>query len=121
MYSQKDEASFHADCDLGNDFTLELDTEKFARVWNKGWRTRTDTVGRAVIWFHADTREDVDATYKDMTDAGYRGLHPPQDASWGARYAIIEDPDGTSVGLMSPSDPAKRYWPPEGLSEMATS
>lgn len=26
----------------------------------------------------------------------------------GARYAIVEDPDGNYVGVMSPSDPARR-------------
>jgi len=28
-------------------------------------------------------------------------------------YAIIEDPDGVAVGLMSPVSPDKRYPPPE--------
>jgi uncharacterized glyoxalase superfamily protein PhnB len=105
--------SFHANCQLGNDFTLSLDTEKFAALWNKGWRGRTDTVGRAVLGFKVETRDDVDATYADMTGAGYRGLNPPYDAFWGARYAIIEDPNGIAVGLMSPIDPAKRSGPPD--------
>jgi hypothetical protein len=26
----------------------------------------------------------------------------------------VEDPNGIAVGLMSPRDPAKSYWPPEG-------
>ena len=37
--------------------------------------------------------------------SGYAGLQPPHDAFWGARYAIIEDPDGIAVGLMSPISP----------------
>jgi hypothetical protein len=37
-------------------------------------------------------------------------LQPP----WGARYAIVEDPNGIAVGLMSPRDPVRNYWPPEG-------
>ena len=44
--------------------------------------------------------------YADLTGAGYRGQQPPYDAFWGARYAVVEDPDGNAVGLMSPSDPA---------------
>jgi len=31
----------------------------------------------------------------------------------GARYAIIEDPDGIAVGLMSPIDAARKTPPPE--------
>jgi hypothetical protein len=38
---------------------------------------------------------------------------PPFDAFWGARYAIVEDPDGNHIGLMSPSDPALRTAPPK--------
>jgi uncharacterized glyoxalase superfamily protein PhnB len=48
-----------------------------------------------------------------MTGAGYRGLREPHDAFWGARYAIIEDPDGIAVGLMSPVSPDKKSPPPE--------
>jgi hypothetical protein len=35
------------------------------------------------------------------------------DAFWGARYAIVADPDGNDVGLMSPIDESRRTWPPE--------
>ena len=37
---------------------------------------------------------------------------PPFDAFWGARYAIVADPDGNDVGLMSPIDESRRTWPP---------
>ena len=50
----------------------------------------------------------MDARYADLTAAGYRGQQPPWDAFWGARYAVVEDPDGNPVGLMSPIDPARR-------------
>ena len=30
----------------------------------------------------------------------------------GARYAIVVDPDGNDVGIMSPSDDTMRSWPP---------
>jgi uncharacterized glyoxalase superfamily protein PhnB len=48
-----------------------------------------------------------------MIGAGYRGLQEPHDAFWGARYAIIEDPDGIAVGLMSPMSPDKKSPPPD--------
>jgi uncharacterized glyoxalase superfamily protein PhnB len=41
-----------------------------------------------------------------------RGRQPPYDTFWGARYAIVEDPHGNHVGLMSPSDPARKSAPP---------
>jgi hypothetical protein len=36
----------------------------------------------------------------------------PYDAFWGARYAIVADPDGNEVGLMSPRDDDRRSFPP---------
>jgi uncharacterized glyoxalase superfamily protein PhnB len=58
------------------------------------------------------TRDDVDAVFGDMSAAGYRGLQEPHDAFWGARYAILEDPDGIAVCLMSPVAVDKRSPPP---------
>jgi catechol 2,3-dioxygenase-like lactoylglutathione lyase family enzyme len=106
--------AYHLACGLANDLDLDLDTAKFAAVWNRAWAGRADLVGRTVLGFAVETREAVDALHADMVGAGYRSLQPPWDAFWGARYAIIEDPNGAAVGLMSPVDPAKRYWPPEG-------
>lgn len=56
----------------------------------------------------AASREAVDRIYEDLTNAGYVGQQPPYDAFWGARYAVIADPEGNSVGVMSPMDPARR-------------
>jgi uncharacterized glyoxalase superfamily protein PhnB len=61
-----------------------------------------------VVGFRVASRDDVDRLYADMTGAGYRGQQPPYDAFWGARYAVVEDPDGNAVGIMSPSDPDRR-------------
>jgi uncharacterized glyoxalase superfamily protein PhnB len=60
------------------------------------------SAGRIVVGFSVSTRAEVDAVFRDMSGAGYRGLQEPHDAFWGARYAIIEDPDGIAVGMMSP-------------------
>jgi uncharacterized glyoxalase superfamily protein PhnB len=67
--------------------------------------------GKVVVGFKMPSREAVDIHYSDLTAAGYVGLQPPYDAFWGARYAIIEDPDGIAVGLMSPIDPARKTPP----------
>ena len=43
-----------------------------------------------------------------MTEAGYISEQQPYDAFWGARYAVVQDPDGNPVGIMSPIDPDRR-------------
>jgi catechol 2,3-dioxygenase-like lactoylglutathione lyase family enzyme len=90
-----------------------LDSATFAQHWNAAWKGRTDLRGRVVVGFGVPTRADVDEVFRDMTGAGYRGLQEPYDALWGARYAILEDPDGVAVGLMSPVSPDKRSPPPD--------
>ena len=61
-----------------------------------------------VLGFNVDNRERVDQIYNDLTGAGYHGQQEPFDAFWGARYAVVEDPDGNAVGIMSPVDPDMR-------------
>ena len=90
---------------------FDLDSTAFAQIWNIGWKGRTDLGGQIVVGFRVPTRTDVDDVFRDMIGAGYRGLQEPHDAFWGARYAIIEDPDGIAVGLMSPVSPDKKSQP----------
>jgi catechol 2,3-dioxygenase-like lactoylglutathione lyase family enzyme len=92
---------------------FELDSTAFAQVWNEGWCGRGDLKGRVVLGFRVVSREAVDEVYADLTAAGYAGLKAPHDAFWGARYAIVEDPDGIAVGLMSPISPDFKSVPPE--------
>jgi uncharacterized glyoxalase superfamily protein PhnB len=87
---------------------FELDSTAFAQHWNLAWKERTDLRGRVILGFRVTTRAEVDDVYRDMTGAGYTSLQEPYDALWGARYAILEDPDGVAVGLMSPVSPDKR-------------
>jgi len=91
---------------------LDIDSTVFAREWNSGWKGKKAVAGRVVIGFEVPSRGDVDAAYKEMTAAGYPGLQPPYDAIWGARYAVIEDPDGIAVGIMSPVSAELRSPPP---------
>jgi catechol 2,3-dioxygenase-like lactoylglutathione lyase family enzyme len=97
---------------LPGGFQLEIDTEDAARLWHAGLRADPAS-GRVVIGFALDTREAVDERYARLTAAGYAGRQPPFDAFWGSRYAIVADPDGNDIGLMSPVDESKRSWPPE--------
>jgi catechol 2,3-dioxygenase-like lactoylglutathione lyase family enzyme len=97
----------------GGAIHLDLDSTGFAGRWNRGWHGRQDLRGKVVVGFRLPSREAVYARYAELTGAGHKGLQPPCDAFWGARYAVVEDPDGIAVGLMSPSSPEFRSAPPE--------
>jgi catechol 2,3-dioxygenase-like lactoylglutathione lyase family enzyme len=89
----------------GGDF--DLDNEPMARTWgHEGLEP-----GATVIGFSLPSREAVDDKYRELTAAGYRGRREPYDAFFGARYAIVEDPDGHPIGIMSPRDPGRQYTP----------
>jgi catechol 2,3-dioxygenase-like lactoylglutathione lyase family enzyme len=104
-------ARHHATALLPNGVRLELDSIAFARQWNPGLRRPAGGAG-GVIFFGVPMPNDVDRLFEDMTGAGYASQTTPADAFWGARYAIVEDPDGNAVGFMSPIDPARRRAPP---------
>lgn len=99
--------------DTGSKIGLDIDSIAFAQLWNKGWQGREDLRGRVVVGFNLPSRAAVDAVYADLTGAGHPGLQAPYDAFWGSRYAVVEDPDGIAVGLMSPPSPEHRSTPPE--------
>ena len=102
----------HAEVRFAGGFVLEFDSHELARVYNASWR-RPEGGSRALLGFSLPTREAVDALYADLTASGYEGRQPPYDTFWGARYAVVADPDGNDVGLMSPLDDARRTWPPK--------
>jgi uncharacterized glyoxalase superfamily protein PhnB len=92
---------------------LEFDSVALAKQYNAGWQEPSAGGSRNVIGFSLPSRAAVDERYSKLVAAGYRGRQEPHDAFWGARYAIVEDPDGNHVGLMSPQDPARKGKPPE--------
>ena len=106
----------HAEVTLANGFVLEFDDAALARVYNAAWRRREGS-SRALIGFSVQTREAVDRRYAALITAGYEGRQPPYDAFWGARYAVVADPDGNDVGIMSPLDEGRRSWPPKESPE----
>jgi catechol 2,3-dioxygenase-like lactoylglutathione lyase family enzyme len=106
----------HVQLRMPGGFSLELDTSESARLWHAGWRADPASVG-VVIGFALPSRDAVDERYAELTSAGYAGRQPPFDAFWGARYAIVADPDGNDVGLMSPLDESRQTWPAEESPE----
>lgn len=89
-------------------FDFDLDSDAFVPQWNAGWPPGQTG---PVLGFRVSSAEAVDATYADLISAGYGGQQPPHDALMGARYAVVVDPDGNSVGLMGPRDPARLQEP----------
>jgi catechol 2,3-dioxygenase-like lactoylglutathione lyase family enzyme len=96
----------HRNATTPEGFDLDFDSEAFAQMWNGGWVGRPGGMG--VLGFRMPTRASVDERYAELTAAGYTGQQPPYDTFWGSRFAVVEDPDGNAVGLMSEPDPARR-------------
>jgi catechol 2,3-dioxygenase-like lactoylglutathione lyase family enzyme len=95
--------SHHRSAETDDGIDIDFDSAEFARHWDHGWQG-----GMGVLGFKVEDRGKVDEIYQDLVGSGYRGQQEPYDAFWGARYAVVEDPDGNAVGIMSPIDPAMR-------------
>src|SRR5262245_9326789 len=91
-------------------FSVELDELPSAQLWNRG--TPPVAGGSCVLVLRVAERSDVDALTQRLTTAGHRLAQRPYDAFWGSRFAVIADPDGYQVGLMSPIADEHRSWPP---------
>lgn len=100
----------HAKARTDGGVDLEFDSHALAERYNSGFSAER---GRVLVGLTLESREAVDEAWTSLLAEGAQGLQAPYDAFWGARYAIVEDPDGNPVGLMSPVDPAMRSAPPE--------
>lgn len=98
---------FHAGVQMPDGTMLEWDNLAFARTWAPEWTTPAGLV----LGFSFGASDEVDATFEELVSAGYGSLQSPMDAFWGARYAVVADPDGNSVGLMGPLGDRPRYQP----------
>lgn len=106
----QDGVGHHVTVKQGSGLNLDFDSEAMTRAYDPAWKAGS---GGNTIIFHSPTREAVDEIYNDMTSAGHSGHLAPFDAFWGARYAVIDDPDGNYVGIMSPMDEKYGSAPPE--------
>lgn len=100
----------HAVAQLANGMSVDFDSVGFVPMWDGGYEGATG--GSTVLGVSVGSRNDVDELYADLVAVGHPGRQPPYNAFWGSRYAIVEDPDGNPVGLMSPRDDEHRSWPP---------
>jgi catechol 2,3-dioxygenase-like lactoylglutathione lyase family enzyme len=97
-------APHHRNGGAGDGVDLDLDSQQFAAVWNRGWPGGPGIV----LEFRVPDRQSVDQLHEELTSAGYASQQEPYDAFWGSRFAVVADPDGNAVGLMSPRDDAFR-------------
>jgi catechol 2,3-dioxygenase-like lactoylglutathione lyase family enzyme len=99
--------TFSDDC-VSHGIDFDFDSTAFARQWNQGW---PEGSFGPVFGFRLPSAQSVDNTYEDLLSAGYRGQQPPWDGFMGARYSVVQDPDGNAVGLMGPIDSARKRAP----------
>lgn len=90
----------HVDADLGGGLRIAFDTEDTIRSFDPSWSPPTGG-HRAALAFGCDSPAEVDATWAELTGAGYAGHLEPWDAFWGMRYAVVHDPDGQPVDLFA--------------------
>ena len=79
---------------IGDEHQLVLTTQ-FARGI-PGWTPPSGGSG-IVIEFFVDGDEAVNAKYRELTEAGYRGRREPFRTSFGAYMAMVDDPDRNVV------------------------
>ncbi|TMD24357.1 MAG: glyoxalase [Chloroflexi bacterium] len=101
----------HTSVLMANGFGLEFDNLAGARIWNPGLDQPQGRGSASVLGFALPSSTAVDELHAELTGVGYRSRLAPHDAFWGARYAIVLDPDLNQVGLMGPIDPKRRFTP----------
>jgi len=99
----------HADIRFDG-FGVDLDERSSVVLWNSG--SPDDDLAATVLSVHVASREEVDAVWERMTGLGYESRQRPFDAFFGSRFAVLADPDGHQVGLLSPRSDAHRSDPP---------
>lgn len=84
----------------GDDLVVAFHLPEFAQAWDSAYCGARG--GSTVIDVDCDDASEVDATFASLVDAGARARQHPNDTFFGARYAVVEDPDGNLLGLKAP-------------------
>lgn len=90
----------HAEYVLPNGLRVAWDTHEVIHSFEPDWQPPTGS-HRIGLAFLCEGAADVDATFERLTGLGYHAHKAPFDASWGQRYAQIEDPDGNVIDLFA--------------------
>ncbi|HEY1827863.1 MAG TPA: VOC family protein [Acidimicrobiales bacterium] len=88
---------------------IDLDSTTFVTKWDEGWPGGPGVV----LGFKVESRAAVDEMVDELVAAGGTVQQAPFDAFWGARYAVLSDPSGIALGIMSDVDPERRTPPPD--------
>ena len=91
-----------ASSDSESGIDLDIDSVGFAAYWGS-----PEVPPGPVLGFRLASREAVDELYERLTTAGHPGVRAPYNAFFGVRFAIVSDPGGTSIALMS--EPSEQY------------
>jgi catechol 2,3-dioxygenase-like lactoylglutathione lyase family enzyme len=91
----------HVEAALPGGLKLAWDSLETIRSFEPDWQPPQGGGPKIGLAFRCDSPAEVDATYRDLTGAGYEGHKEPWDAFWGMRYAVVHDPDGNGVDLFA--------------------
>ena len=105
-----DAAGPHVQLKMPGGFSLELDTAGPARRWHAA-RRADPASATVVLGFVLAGPASHRRPLRRADLGGLPGRRLPFGSFWGARYAIVADPDGNDVG-MSPVEESRRTWPP---------
>lgn len=94
------DSQLHVETTLPGGLRLAWDTEEVIASFDPSFSPDAGS-GRVSLAFLCDSPHMVDATYRQLVEAGYEGHLEPWDAVWGQRYAVIHDPDGNAVDLFA--------------------
>jgi catechol 2,3-dioxygenase-like lactoylglutathione lyase family enzyme len=106
----------HVDVKMPGGIELAFDSVTMAGAYNQGYVRQPDAAAAArnsVLGFRVTSSAEVDRTCASLSELGHPVLQPPYNAFWGSRYAIVADPDGNPVGIMSPPEARLRMGPPD--------
>lgn len=101
-----DDGPQHVDLHLDGDVGFDIDTEALTVGYSPKWADSAAKGASLMLSFRVEASDDVDALHAHMVSLGYESHLEPWDAFWGARFAIIVDPDGNHVSIMGPMSPA---------------
>ena len=95
----------HAEVELTGGMRLMFDSHETIRSFEPDFVPPTGD-GRIGLAFRCADPAEVDRSFAELIKAGHRGHREPWDAPWGQRYATVYDPDGNTVDLYAPLNPA---------------
>lgn len=82
---------------------LEFGTKKLTSSYDPNF-VEPGPLSKSTLNFELASRPAVNTKFEQLVELGYEGHLAPIDAPWGARFAIVNDPDGNFIGLHSPRD-----------------